>query len=170
MIEHIFQNITTDVGLMPIRGVQFYSQVSFGDPYDANIILHNLESESSLRIIPITRNTHLGTIRRLGYKLEVTLYIPYNKLNTNDGYELINSLEEILKSRYTVSLIFGTAKGFTSGGYTPPAAINSTYGLKITTATYAMQHSVEIETIEYRPRIILRLFGFVKNLLDLQYT
>lgn len=63
MIEIILQNFAGEVALMPIRGIQFFSQVEWGDPYDANIIIHNLEVESSFRLFPITRNTHLGTIK-----------------------------------------------------------------------------------------------------------
>lgn len=94
MIEIILQNFAGEVALMPIRGIQFFSQVEWGDPYDANIIIHNLEAESSFRLSPITRNTHLGTIKRLGYRFEATLYIPYNKLYDNN---LDFILEEVLK-------------------------------------------------------------------------
>jgi hypothetical protein len=146
---------------MPIRGIQFYSRVEWGDFYDANIIIHNVEAESSFRFVPITRNTHLGTIKRLGYKFEATLYIPYNKLNDND---LNFIFQEVLKGRYSIFLILGNRRGYTETNYTPPQAINTTDGMLINISNNSLNHSIEIEQIEYRPRIVLRLFGFIKTL------
>lgn len=166
MIEIILQNFAGEVALMPIRGIQFFSQVEWGDPYDANIIIHNLEAESSFRLSPITRNTHLGTIKRLGYRFEATLYIPYNKLYDNN---LAFILEEVLKGRYSLSLILGTSRGWTENGYTPPKAINSTYGTRMSISSFSMNHSIEIESVEYRPRVVLRLFGFVKRLSEIVF-
>lgn len=77
MIELIVKDFADKVALLPIRAVEFYSQVDWGDPYDANIVIYSLEAESSFNIIAVTRNTHLGTIKRLGYKFEATLYIQY---------------------------------------------------------------------------------------------
>ena len=160
MIEIIFQNFAEGVALMPIRGIQFYSQVEWGDPYDANIIIYNLEAESSFRISPITRNTHLGTIKRLGYKFEATLYIPYNK-----SYDNLNFIfEEVLKGRYSFILILGNVKGWMPNDHTPPIAINSTFGMKLIISNYSTNHSIEIETVEYRTRIVLKIFGFVRKL------
>lgn len=166
MIEMILKNFANEAFLMPIRAVEFYSQVDWGDPYDANIVIHNLEAESSFNVTAITRNTHLGTIRRLGYKLEATLYIPYNRIGDN-GLDFI--FEELLKGRYSVTLILGTARGWTQNGYDPPKAINSTGGMKISISNYAMNHTIEVESVEYRPRVVVKLFGFTKRLNEIHF-
>ena len=166
MIELILKNFANEVALMPIRAVEFYSQVDWGDPYDANIVIHNLEAESSFNINAVTRNTHLGTIKRLGYKFEATLYIPYDRLGENT---LDFIFEEILKGRYTLNLILGTARAWTQNGYDPPKAINSTSGMKISISNYALNHSIEIESVEYRPRVVLKLYGFVKRLNEIYF-
>lgn len=167
-MELVLQNISTGVGLMPIRCVTFHNRIFNGEFYiDSDMTFYNLESESNLRIIPITRDTHWGTIKRLGYKFEATLYVPYNKLNISyDGYDLINVLENIFKGRYTIILDLGTAQHLPD--YTPPVAINSTWGMKIK-SDYNINHSIEIETVEYRPRIILRIFGFIRKLSDIEF-
>ena len=166
MIELILKDFADKVALLPIRAVEFYSLVDWGDPYDANIVIHNLEAESSFNIIAVTRNTHLGTIKRLGYKFEATLYIPYNNLAEN-SFDYI--FEEVLKGRYTLSIILGTARAWTENGYNPPIAINSTAGMKISISNYALNHTIEIESVEYRPRVVLKLFGFVKRLNDIYF-
>ncbi|HPD33977.1 MAG TPA: hypothetical protein PKV40_06525 [Candidatus Kapabacteria bacterium] len=164
MTEIILKDFANQVALMPIRGIQFYSKVEWGDPYDANIIIHNLEAESSFRLSPITRNTHLGTIKRLGYKFEATIYLPYNKLQDNN---LNFIFEEVLKGRYSISLLLGNAKGFTENQYEAPIPINTTSGLTFRLSNHNTNHSIEIESVEYRPRVVLRLFGFVKRLLEI---
>jgi hypothetical protein len=164
MIEIILKNFAGDVALMPIRAIEFYSELEWGDPYDANVVIHNLEAESSFSITSVTRSTHLGTIKRLGYKFEATLYIPQNRLSQID---LAYIFEEVLKSRYSIALVLGTARAWTENGYEPPAAINSTSGMKISISNFAMNHSIDIESVEYRPRVVLKLFGFVKKLNDI---
>jgi hypothetical protein len=94
------------------------------------------------------------------------LYLPYNKLYDNN---LDFILEEVLKGRYSISLILGTSRGWTENGYTPPKAINSTYGTRMSISSFSMNHSIEIESVEYRPRVVLRLFGFVKRLSEIVF-
>ena len=167
MIEIIHTGIAGKIHTMPIRAVELYSDTEWGDIYDANLVIHNLEAESSFRIVPITRNTHWGTIRRLGYKIEANLYVPYNDYGFDYFFDYY--FEDLFKSRYSLNLILGKAKAWTENGYDPLPVINSEHGMKISISNYSLNHSIELETVEYRPRTIIRLYGFVKKLNEITF-
>lgn len=166
MIEIILKEFANKATLMPLRAIEFYSQIDWGDPYDANVVIHNFEAESSFKISPVSRNTHHGTVRRLGYNFEATLYLPYNKLGEN-SFDFI--FEELLKGRYSIVLCLGFAKGWSENGYIAPMAINTTYGMKVAISNFSMNHTIEIESVEFRPRVIIRLFGFFKRFNNINF-
>lgn len=161
MADVIFNKIT-DTKLMPIRAISFYLTTSRGYSETHFFEILHLEKESSYRITPKTRRTHRNEYRTLGYFYEMNLYVPHNQYSSNG---LLNKLEEM------------TAKGFDSqlvlGNHITPVnttendghgVINATSGMWMDNNTDSMESMhFEIEGVEYRPRLIMRIKGFTNN-------
>lgn len=159
MIEIIIKDFSNEFKLLPIRGIQFYKRIEWGDDIDVNVLIYGVESESSFRLMPITRPNHLGGIATLGYKLEATIYLPYNKLE-----EMKDIFNLLLQGRYTLTLLLGNAVGYAEATITPPAVVNATGSAKIQTAVNSVSHTFEIESVDYRPRLKIGLTAFSKNI------
>lgn len=165
MNNYLYQKFAGNVELMPIRGIllqQFDPDDKEISVYNVNLAINNLEAESNFKITPITRNTFWGQTKTLGYKAEASIYIPYNEYQTNN---LRTIFENVLIHNYHISLYLGTAKP-TITGYNPPNPINSTAGMIINfyRSGYNPSHTIEIESVEYRPRMILKLSQFLPDI------
>ncbi len=165
MHNYLYQQFAGNVELMPIRSIlmqQFDPNDKDVSVYNATLVINNLEAESSYRIAPITRTTFLGQTKTIGYKFEATLYIPYNEYQTNN---LRSILENVFIYDYLITFFLGTYKP-TISGYNPPEPVNSTAGMSINFYRngYNPSHTLEIESVEYRPRLILRLYQFLPDI------
>lgn len=163
MSTTIFKN-STDIKLLPLRAVQLFSLIALSDPYDANLIIYKPEKESNYKITNITVKNDNGKFVTIGQKFEANIYVSYNEYQTNN---LIFHLDEIFKSRYTLSLYFGNATPWTDPllALTSPAVINKTGGLRISIAN-GVSHWHEIEGVEYRPRMIIHFEASLKGKLN----
>lgn len=164
MITQVFKS-ATNIKLMPIRALQMFSQTDWLDPYDANLVIYKLEKESNYKITNITTETDTGNQITIGQRFEANLYISYNDYVNNN---LIHYLDEIFKSRYTLSLCLGDAVPWTDPELeiTPPPIINSNNALRLSFAN-GVSHWYEIEGVEFRPRMIIHFTVILKGkLLD----
>ena len=166
--------IAGKVNLMPIRAASFYYPVTHiveGEEvagYDF-LDIYNIESESSYNIKPVTRpNFNIGGLVTLGFTVDIKLYLSYNKFNDTTGgvsYKILENLEYIRKAGFDFQLIIGHAMPAITTH--PPKQINSTDGAWIDVGTFTTLNW-ELESVEYRPRIIININGFVKNFSDLE--
>ena len=174
MANKQIKEIAGKVNLMPIRAASFYypvTRIVEGEEvqgYDF-LDIYNIESESSYNIKPVIKpNFNNGGLVTLGYTVEVKLYISYNKFNdTVDevSYKILDNLEYIRKTGFDFQLIIGHAMPANTTHL--PKQINSTDGAWIDVGRFTTL-SWEIESVEFRPRIIINLNGFVKNYSDLE--
>jgi len=164
MSQLVVKDIAGIVQTMPLVGVQFREETSFGDPADDNIVIYNLEKESSVKLNAVTRKTGKGGMVQLGYMLDATLYLPYNNSTWIDAIPDI-ILGSTDNKAYTVVFLFGTAEGYTNPAVEAPEVINSTSGLQlhIHTISRGLRYIKEFESIEYRPRAIIKISGFIKE-------
>lgn len=125
------------------------------------LLLYNVESESSYRLIPKTRQNDKGQLILLGYTVEMFVYFPYNKYNDNG---LIGLLTSDLTNNYELSLLLGNAKPGFPGEFVEPPVINYTDNLTITFGSGKISHILEIESVELRGRSKLTFSGFIKDL------
>lgn len=165
MSEIFFKDIANKLNLLPLRAVQFFSKVEWGDKADVNLIIYNLEAESDFKITPVTRINDRGVSILLGYKFEATLYIADNSIF--DSLALL--FEEMLKDRYNFNLVFGNSKAWSAETYDAPTNINSTGNLQIQLNNSNTTHIAEIEYIELRPRIKITVQSFVKSLSEISF-
>jgi len=138
---------------MPITRAQFY--IYNEQKY---IIIDQIEAESSYQISPIQRKTHSGKQKTLGYNYEVNLYVPHNL------YWASTLLEELeaLNSKELVQLYITIGSG---GSYIPPKpTISINYNSQQIIFFHDIKLTIEIESVDYRPRAILRISGFKKSL------
>lgn len=165
MNNYLYQQFAGNVELMPITSIllqQFDPDGAEVSIYNVNLAITNIEAESNYRMSPITKKTFLGKTKTLGYMAEATIYIPYNEYQTNN---LRTIFENVLIHNYQIVLFLGTSKP-TISGYNPPEPINSTAGMLINWyySGYNPSHTIEIESVEYRPRMILKLSQFLPKL------
>lgn len=153
MADLVFDHFASTVKLMPIIRAMFY--VYYEQRY---IIIDHLEAESSYRISPVLRKNHYGNQKTLGYNYDFSLYVPHNLYNTNT---LLNELEA-LKTKELVYLYLTIGSG---GSYVPPKPMDAiNYNAQQDIHFGNIKLTIEIESVEYRPRMILRISGFKKNL------
>ena len=162
MVQLVMKDIAGKIETMPLVGVQFREETSFGDPTDDNIIIYNLEKESSVKMNAVGRKTGQGSKIQLGYMLDATLYIPYNT-STWMGQLPDIILGTANNKAYTTVFLFGNASGYTSPTVEAPEVINSTNGLMMHINCRRLRYLKEYESIEYRPRTILKITGFIKE-------
>lgn len=165
MNNYIYDKFAGNVNLLPITSIllqQFDPEGKDVSVYNANLVITNLEAESSYRFPPITKTTFTGKTITLGYKFEATIYIPYNEYHTNN---LRMILEKVFIYDYILTISLGTYNSVVSG-YNPPEPVNSTAGLFINLYRkgYNPSHTIEIESVEYRPRMIIRFNQFLPDL------
>lgn len=151
MSNFIYKDIAGAINLLPIRSLAIY----LNDTTDY-IAFEQLEKESSYNITPITKTNSFAEIITLGYKFELSCYLPYNLYHSNellDKIELINN-----HSDNSGILRLGNSSDI---AYTQPEIINATSSMKIVINNIKL--SYEIEGVEYRPRMILKLSKIIKN-------
>jgi len=170
MATIVHQNIADGIQLLPLRFLSIYTYDGsvYGDPVFF-LNLYQLESESSFTLTPITKQTSNGTQRVLGYNGNIIIYLPFNKYGSNELLSQIDSIQSLDKS---VLLGFGEVTPWSDGTTTtPPAVYNATSGmfLRIDEAIEFPQYHVpeieivvEIESVQFRPRTILRVNFFKK--------
>ncbi|MBX3045289.1 MAG: hypothetical protein KIT33_12575 [Candidatus Kapabacteria bacterium] len=165
MTEVIFKEFLGNVKLLPFTGIAFYKREEWGDNADANVVFHQLEGESSWSIKGIMKDTFWGGKKKIGYNVDVNVYLPFNS-----DYESIKlTMDVVLKGRFSYSLLLGSAKA-SNIDYVPPAVINSTGACWIDISPADVNHSIEIEQVELRPRTIIRIQHFIKSLSDVTIT
>ncbi len=168
-----YSRIAGSVNLLPIRAVSFYD-------FDNAEGLHffQIEAESSYKLLPITRPHYKGGNITVGFRAEANIYIANNPFNQYNA-DLIIRLEK-LKGRYIhTQLILGLSEPNDTAWLYPPAEITGhlEYPLqdhlrtKVMNATDKMivdfdtnlSFNYEIESVEYRPRLIIRLQGKIDS-------
>lgn len=150
MSNLILKNIADSIRLIPIRSIQINEPDE-----DRWTIIDQLEAESSYRIVPITKNNQYGNSVILYSNIEITCYVPHNDY-VNNG--LIERLDEINLATNQMHLKTGEIDDFL---YTPSKTINYTNKQKIILPNIRIAY--EIESVEYRPRMILRIRKTLKQ-------
>ncbi len=154
--------IADKINLMPINGIRICKH---GEGIDDIIYIHNIEAESSYNIKPILRHDHLGNSRTLGYKIDITVYIAHNLLTQlPDGEpDIIHELNNIWSlgvDYYHFILMIGDA------AINPPASgyINTSQNIGMWLELRNPVLNIEIESVVYRPRLIIKTNYFSKTL------
>ena len=164
----IHKDIAGRILLMPLRGATISDGIN-------SITFLQLEAESSYRISPTTRINDRGQPVTVAYEITATLYIPENNYGRNDwlNYEL----SRFIGKPVNVSLPLGTAINWANKPSTL-TDFNDVLHTKVINASSpevaAWRHyintgngayiTVEIESVELRPRMIIRVTATVKSL------
>lgn len=148
------------VALMPLRCLSFYLASALGYADSHFLDIYHPEAESSFSLKPITRKDHKGNSRTLGWNFEGTFYFPQNLYKDNG---LTENLEEMRTKGFDLQLIGGDQTPFVSAGI--PRQYNSTDGYWLDLNGEGSLNW-EIESIEFRPRLIIHITAFVKNILN----
>ncbi len=156
MSDLILKNIQNSIYLMPIRAIQFYETVL----EDWTAIEH-LESGSNFRITSITKQNSKGANVTLGYRVELTANVAHNDY-ANNG--LIERLNRINSADFQLHFKMGYGDDII---YTPPKMINYNNKQKIVIENTKIV--MEFESVELRPRMILKATQFIKNLENIFY-
>lgn len=151
MPNYIYREIAGAINLLPIRSLSVY--LNSTTDY---IAFEQLEKESSYNITPITKSNSLGETITLGYKIEVTCYLPYNLYHNNNLISHINLINENPDNSGILRL--GNSSDI---AYTQPEIINSTASMRIIINNIKL--SFEIESVELRPRMILKFSKIIKT-------
>lgn len=165
MTDIIFKDFTNNVKRLPFTGIAFYTREEWGDNADANVVFHQLESESSWSIKAIMKDTFWGGKKKIGYNVDVNVYLPFN--SDYEGIKL--TMDVILKGRFSYSLLLGSAKA-SNIDYVPPAVINSDGAGWVLFTPDNINHALEFEQVELRPRLIIRIQHFIKSLSEVSFT
>lgn len=168
MSEYIKYTITESIALMPLRAITIFDNIN-------NLTLFQLEAESSYQIVPITRTNDEGGQKSIAYKLNATIYCPFNKPLDRNEEDFIGLLDK-LKTNVSVTLALGdieTWSGFNEeenetnitnlNYYLVTKPINCTGGGYIQTDANA-NITYEIESVEFRSRLIIRVQAFMRSL------
>jgi hypothetical protein len=147
------------INLLPIRAVSFYEEFE-----DINLTFFNLESESSYKFVPKTRRRSNGSTITLGYDFEGNYYIPHNQLDA-----VVDDLAWFGNKYYRTQIALGNAEDWELAD--PSLDLTSNIMLKSHNSTSSkiidlgtkISFSTEIESVELRPRTILRQKGFIPN-------
>lgn len=164
------------INLLPIRAASFVDNLHLEQ---TDFFL--LEAESNYKISPVTRQIYLGGNVTLGYNAEVNLYVPINFFNWYNSSMMIR-LEKLKGRTINSKLVLGNYEPTDSGWSNPPDEIgdftfplNENTQTKIINATDKMiidfgnnlTFNYEIEGVEYRPRVIIHLSGFIKSTINI---
>lgn len=153
MADLVFDHFANTVKLLPITRAMFYIYNE-----QRYIIIDQLEAESSYRINPVLRKNHFGKQKTLGYNYEVNLYVPHNLYWSSTLLEELEALNT--KELVYLYLIIGSG-----GSYVPPKPMDAVnFNSQETIGFFGIKLAIEIESVEYRPRAILKITGYMKNL------
>lgn len=172
MAEILYNTIPGSINIMPITGLRICKHPTIAGGLEEEIIyFHHLESESSYTITPKTRVDKHGGERTLGHYVEITAYVPHNDYR-NTG--IISNLES-LRNIHSQSalwrnwhLIVMIGAGFM--GAPTPTYRNVTPDKGFWVELSKPQITYEIESVEMRPRLILRTKQFVRNISSIIIT
>lgn len=153
-----FDHIATTIKRMPIRALRFEITSMYGITGDDRILdFFTIESESSYTLDPITKPTSSGGIVTIAYRINAKIYIPHNRYDQNLIMAYFNAMQTY--GNYYVRLYLGNE---TIGGVTAPDVINADAGM--TLQLQSSSFSYQIESVEYRPRLIITLSSVEKNI------
>lgn len=170
MSEIIYKDTVGKAKLLPFTGIQFFT-FDVLDAIDTNLVFHRLESESSWSIKAVSKPTFWGGQRTLGYNVDINVYLPLNYGDFLSGLGALDTL--VFKKHFTYQLLLGAAAAtnIETVGYTPPATINNTgSGWLYITPPKQIDVAIEIESVEFRPRTIIRIQHFIKTLSSITFT
>lgn len=163
MSEIRFNSIANSITLAPITGLRICKHNS--PELDEEIVyFHHLETESTYRITPKTRTNQYGGERTLGYLVEITAYIPHNNFKQSDILTQLNNIVKLSKSEWKYWHLIVMCGSATMGGPFGVPYKNTTSGVGFWIELSNPEMTVEVESVELRPRIILRSKQFVKKL------
>lgn len=158
-----FNNIANSVTLAPITGLRICKHNS-PELEEEILYIHHLETESSYRITPKTRTNQYGSERTLGYFVEITAYIPHNNFKQTEILNQLTKLTKLSKSEWEFWHLIVMCGSATMGGPIGIPYKNVKSGVGFWISLGSPEITIEIESVELRPRIILRSKKFVKNL------
>lgn len=165
--------ITGEIELMPVSFIAF-CEATDSEEYTWHSFFV-LEKESAWNFKPITRPSFEGGSITLGYKFEGTFYIPQNQYSDNGILAELNafivnlgitasSAAQAEGDRPRFELVLGDCEVLSSGALGLEDNLPSTIKVPWINSTSAMRISLdntsvtyEIESIEYRPRMIIRV-------------
>ena len=159
-------NLNTIAGkirLLPIRCLQLRDVLT-----SEYFIVYNIEQESSVSFTPKTQAHFLGGEIHLGFGVELSIVIPHNTFDEENG--MIDFFEKIKGTRPDTHLFFGySAPSWGVPIQVPYSVINATGGM-LFHFEQNLTFSYEITYVEFRPRAILHLKGFIKDLTKVPFT
>lgn len=161
---NVYKNIANNIHLLPFIGYQIYQKTDEGHSANRSDVFYQVESESSYRFTPVTRQRPNGSLATLGHKLELSVYISFNTYAA--FYFFVNKLYDYEDELPHHSIILGNGKarpiGLTEESIIPPKVINATNNMRIDIQR-GLDFTFEIESVALRPRTIIRTQGFVKK-------
>lgn len=158
-----FSSIANSITLAPITGLRICKHVS-PELSEEVVYIHHLETESTYRITPKTRANQYGSERTLGYYVEITAYIPHNHFGQSTILEQLAKITELSKSEWKYWHLIVMCGSSTMGGPIGVPYKNITSGVGFWIELTNPEMTIEIESVELRPRIILRSKQFVKDI------
>ncbi len=156
-----YNEIANKIHLMPINSVWIYKKYSALEQEDVSIYFNNPEADSNYKILAKNKTDMYGGNRLLGYMIDITAYFPYNDF-TADYVKLLDTLPNIANepniSFWQFVLFIGNNVPYSQDLHYVNST-NSNY-IKLTNPSI----SVEIESVELRPRISLKINQFINKL------
>ena len=170
--QKLYQLIAGSVNLLPIRAVAFNL---VGET--AGLYFYQIEKESSYNIRAVQRNHSSGGLITVGYKLEAIFYIMNNPFN-HYNFDLPKTLESYRNQTVTTKILLGNV-GRTDTEWVNPPSTNEwfTDPIEAKTRTKVINYTdkmivdfgpntifnYEFESVEYRPRLIIKVNGVLKS-------
>lgn len=165
MTNYNFKDIAGHIHTMPIRAVSIKSAY-----LDMALHFFKLENESSYAFRPVQINKTNGTVVTVGYNIEINLVIASNDFTRDYGGGI--TLQYLLKlfsnNRVRCQIAIGDQSTWDLKDGTVDLvghleAINSTKGMIVDTGEF-LNFSYEIESVEMRPRLLIKMNGVTHNI------
>ena len=147
----------TEIKLLPMYALEV--ELDNGDSTSNTHEWIGLEAESNWTFEPMTQNERTGLPRTVGYRLRITAYIPYNKLETYPEWLQDCANKELLRVKLKLGG-WGSEPGYANAS----VEIN-----KAEDAHTVMDQGITIQTekVEARMRLKVNVTGFYsKDILD----
>lgn len=174
-----YSRIAHSINLLPIRAVSYFDEY-----HNEGLHFFQLEAESSYRITPIHRNHFEGYVVAVGLKVEAKLYVANNVFNQYE-YDLITRLDKLQNRNVYTRIILGDTEPTDTAWSNPPIEwqghldfpLQSNLHTKVMNATDKMVvdlgnncgFSYEVESSEYRPRLIISHSGVIKSMSEIKF-
>lgn len=158
MANILYNEIAGNVHLLPITGIEMVKQLESGNTF---INLHNPELDSNYKILSKAKTDMYGGSRLLGYLVDITVYFPYNNFSA-DYVQFLDSLPNMQQEEGFMELVFTLKLGKHVSQEPEVNYVNSTSTANITLVNPSI--TVDIESVELRPRIAIKVNQFVKSL------